>query len=122
MDDKEQIQLLGLARAVIGGLLFLAPGTGMKVWIGEGSDTPSARAAARGLGARDVAIGMGTLLALESGKGVREWLLAGVAADSADAISALGSFREASKLKSLVGLAIAGGAAVIGLRLAESVD
>lgn len=76
----------------------------------------------RGLGIRDVGLGLGTLIALENGGSVRPWLQAGALADAGDAASTLMSFKRYPSVRKYPLLALELGAAYLGLQLAESVD
>jgi len=84
MEARALARQLAIGRVVIGGALALAPALAARGWIGEVSATPGAQALARGFGMRDVAIGAGALAALQGGGNVRDWMLAGAAADAAD--------------------------------------
>lgn len=81
-------RLLASGRIGIGLALFAAPRTAARLWLGQ--EVPPATAMlARGLGARDLAIGVGTLVALDGDRDVDPWLDASIAADAADATAAL---------------------------------
>lgn len=111
----------GLAgsRIVVGVALVAAPGAATRRWLGSSSEhDPGREIAVRGLGARDVVLGVGTLVALRSGSEVRQaarWLEAGVVADLADAAAtAVAEDVDAPKAPAL-GIAL--GAAALGLAL-----
>ena len=89
MDARALARQLAVGRLAIGGALALAPALTARGWIGDVSGTPGARALARGFGMRDVAIGTGALIALQGGGPVRDWMLAGAAADAADLAATL---------------------------------
>lgn len=72
------------ARVVIGVFATLAPGPVSRVQFGTA--TPAERIAVRMLGARDLALGVGALLAARHGSpGLRGWVEAGGFADGVDA-------------------------------------
>lgn len=117
METRDGIRALATGRIVFGAALLLAPGLG-RLWIGEAADRPAVRVAIRGFGARDLGIGLGTLLALRHDAPVRGWLEAGVLADLVDGAAAVVGSRDlppASRVLTPVG---ALGAAALGRLLA----
>jgi hypothetical protein len=75
---------MSLARVAIGISLLAEPRLATTAWLGRAPLRASGRVLARALGARDLVIGLGTLMALGRGGAVRPWLVAGMLADSAD--------------------------------------
>lgn len=122
MDDRELLRRLSFVRLAIGVSLFAAPRLAVKVWTGESSDSAALVLAARGLGAREVALAAGTLAAMESGGPVRRWVEAAVIADAADAVSALGRLPSLAPIRRMGQLVGAGGGALLGAKIASSVD
>ena len=82
-------RLLAGSRVAIGLALFLAPATTGRAWLGDVVDDAGAKMAVRGLGARDLTIGVATLAALDDDRPPLRWLEAGIVADLADAAAAL---------------------------------
>lgn len=79
-------------------------------WVGRSvAGTTGGRVLARGLGARDLVLGLGA-----AGSGSSGWAAAGAAADALDAAVTLGSFAELPRRGRLLVLATAAGAAVAG--------
>lgn len=76
--------LFAAGRVAFGLAMLVAPERLARSWVGSDGDTLGGRVLTRSLGARDIALGAGTLGALKSGRGVRSWLLAGALADAAD--------------------------------------
>ena len=122
MDERELARLLALARAATGAMCFVAPRRSARLWFRAEGDPATTVPSLRGLGIRDVALGVGILRALENDGPVRTWLEAGVIADVGDALAALAGWRRLPKLNAIGTLLIAGGAAVLGSRLAAEVD
>jgi hypothetical protein len=122
LDDRDLARMLFVGRVAIGSACFLFPRRAVRVWTGEERDPGNAAMAMRALGARDVAIGMGGLRALEEGESVSRWLEAGALADAADTVGGLAIFRRLGKLRRLVFVATAAGATYLGFRLAASLD
>ena len=106
-----------LARVVLGTALLVAPAPITRVWIGRVARAPGARALAQGLGARDVAIGLGTLRALSAGSGASPWVRAGVAGDAADFLATLVAWRALPTSGALAVATLAGSATALGLWL-----
>jgi hypothetical protein len=121
MDKKDTARLLALGRVIIGASIFLFPSTFVRLWTGRRNESYPTNMLARGLGARDLAIGLGTLIALEGSSAAR-WLQAGAVADAGDAIGTLSSIRELGGLKATALLAVEVGAAAVGSALAEDID
>lgn len=121
-DDVELAQLLGLVRVVLGVGLFFAPRLSGRLWTGVEPRDVSGNLAMRGMGARDVAIGLGILMSLERGTSVRGWLEASALSDSADAFGTLTHWGELGTPRALTALAAELGAAWLGTRLAQALD
>lgn len=122
LDDRDLARMLGLGRVVLGGAAMIAPRLFTRVWTGETEGSTTLPMAVRGLGARDVAIGVGTVVALENDGPVAPWLEAGAVADATDAFSTLTSWRRLPAFRRLGLLALEAGAAWIALGLASSLD
>ena len=75
---------MSISRVGLGLALIAAPKLVTGMWLGPPSFHPAAKVLARGLGVRDIAIGLGVLGALGSGKSPRPWLAAGVVSDALD--------------------------------------
>jgi len=122
MDDRDFARMLLVARVAIGSACFLFPRKAVQVWTGEQQGPGTAAMAVRALGARDVAIGMGGLRALEDGDSPSRWLEAGALSDAADTVGALAVGRRLGKMRRLVFVATAASATYLGFRLAASLD
>lgn len=122
LDEKELARLLGLLRVVFGCALFLAPNRSARGWTGESAHEVTPTLALRGMGARDIALGTGLLVALEHGGPARGWLEAGAMADAADAFATLTRWRSMPWWRSAFWFASEVGAALLGARLAQEVD
>jgi hypothetical protein len=81
MDSTLPARALGAGRVAAGLALLAAPEQTTPLWIGKRrSRTPAARVLTRAMGARDLAIGAGSI----AGGPLRPWLVAGLIADTAD--------------------------------------
>jgi hypothetical protein len=116
---REQVRLLGMLRAAIGGAMVLAPATSMRVWIGAERKAFGTRLVTRALGMREIAIGVGTVLAVDHDAPVRGWLEAGVLIDTSDALTTLIAYRRLPRVGRTLVAAGAATAAIMGARLAR---
>lgn len=122
MDPKIVAKALAGTRIAIGLALFVAPARAGRPWIGDAVDDDGTRMATRGLGARDVALGVGMLAALEAGAPVRRWIEAGAAADLGDAAASALSHRGRPAPIVAGSILVAGGAAALGTYLRRVLD
>jgi len=122
LEDAEAARLLGVVRMAVGAVLLVTPRLGARLWTGERNPSATTVLAARGMGGRDLALGIGLVTALEKGTPARGWLEAGVVADASDTFGALVSSGELPLLRRLATLVTAAGAVLLGLRLAGSID
>lgn len=119
MEDRELARLLSATRVGFGTLFLLAPRFLARAWVGEGAAQPAAKALARALGARDAALGLGALLALQHGESTRGWLEAAALADAGDAVATLIAWRHLPAPRRWLALAGSAGALYAGISLAR---
>jgi hypothetical protein len=98
------------------------PGTSAGTWIGPVAKDPAVKVMVRAMGARDLAIGAGTMHALGEGSPARMWSLAGAASDLVDAVATLLAFRHLGARRAIPVVLIAASAAVAGYVASEHVD
>ena len=122
MDHRQLVRSLAAGRVAIGTALVFAPGVVGERWIGEPARNPAVKVFSRALGVRDVALGLGTLWALERGEPVRTWVQLGVLADTVDAVASLLAVPAIGARRALPVLAIAGGAAATGATSVDRLD
>jgi hypothetical protein len=106
---------LATGRIAVGLGLFIAPKRLARIWLGREAGGQFITAVVRGIGARDVAIGVGTLAALNGGEptgDAERWIEAGIVGDLGDAVGTMLTGRR--DRDRLVVLGIAGGAALAG--------
>lgn len=119
-DAVRGAEALALLRVGLGVAAWVAPERVTDPWVGP-SDDPGPRAVlSRALGARDVALGLGALLAARGHKGVRGWVEAGGLADAGDLVATLIAFRRLPRLTRWALLAVTGGAVAAAVVLAPS--
>ena len=101
------------------GLTALAwPSVPARPWVGAAADDLAARVFGRALGARDIALGLGALTALqrpaaEPGSACA-WVAAGALSDALDVVASLSSWRELPRISRWLVAGSASGAALVG--------
>ena len=101
------------------GLSALAwPAVPARPWVGASADDLAARVFGRALGARDLALGLGALAALQ-GPGAEPgsaaaWVAAGALSDALDVAASVASWRDLPRVTRWLVAASAGGAALTG--------
>ena len=113
---------VAIARIALGIAAYLAPKKVMQAWVGGNADDPTTTVAARGLAARDIALGIGILGALEKGAPARGWVEAAAMSDAGDALATLLAIRDGSTPRTLLGLITSGGSALILAQAAQELD
>jgi hypothetical protein len=121
MDEREMARWFGVARINVGAALFLVPSLSAATWVGRDAKTAGVRTFSRGFGARDAALGIGLLGALEADDvaAIRRWLLLGALADAGDTIGTLASWRGLPRFRRLLVLGGAAGFAGFGVWLSQ---
>ena len=111
-------RVLAAGRVLIGAALFAAPDLVAAPWVGDDARTAGARVVVRSLGARDAALGLGTLAAAGDAAQLRRWLIASSASDAADFVATLAGPRSPARTAVL---ALAAAATLSGIAMAASV-
>ena len=106
-------------RVAIGLTALAWPWVPSRPWVGAGADDLVARVFGRALGARDVALGLGTLAALrrsadEPGP-ASAWVAAGAVSDALDVVASLSSWRELPRVGRWLVVLSAGAASLVYL-------
>lgn len=123
-DDRAMVRAIAYGRVGLGTTFLVAPRLAMRLWPGPiAGATPTSDAVAsllaRSVGGRDLALALGTLLALHHETPLQGWLEAGVLADATDAVAIVLALGHLPKGRALAMLGCAVGAAVVGHRLAS---
>ena len=120
---RQLAEAIALGRIAIGLAALIAPTVPLRPWVGRDfAWQPRAKLLARSLGARDLALGVGVMLALRHKAPVRGWVEGAVLADAGDALATLLAFGSLPKSGRWVVLASAAGAAAAGRLTASVVD
>ena len=91
-------------------------------WLGPDAERASLQVALRGLGAREVILHAGALLALSRGASVRPWLAASVAGDLTDVVATAAARRGLPPGSAPATLAVGGGSALVSIAVAAAAD
>src|SRR5918999_6607877 len=123
-DQARQIaEAIAVGRIAIGIAALVAPTVPMRPWVGRDfAWQPRAKLLSRSLGARDLALGIGVLLALRHDTPVRGWVEGAAVADAGDTLATLLAFGKLPKSGRWLVLASAAGAAAIARFAAPAVD
>ncbi len=107
-------------RVALGLAALAAPDLVARPWIGGHGTGPGRRVLARALGGRDMALGLGALLALRRGAPLRGWVEAAALSDTLDACATLLDLRHLPPGGRMAVLGASGGAAITGVLAARS--
>ena|SRR5215210_3813269 len=122
MEARPLARLHALGRVVLGAGLTLAPRRAGAAWLGRDARRPGTQVATQALGARDLAIGLGTAYAAGQGYGARPWLWAGIVADAVDLAATLRARRHLPAPAAAGVALVAGGSVLLGLWLSSELD
>ncbi len=89
MEPRELALWHARGRQLVGAAFVVAPGLAGSAWIGSDARRRPAKVLARAFGVRDLAIGLGVVIALDRGTPVRGWIEAGVLSDAVDTAASL---------------------------------
>lgn len=96
---------LALGRIAFGAAMLLKPEAAVRGWIGKrAASYGGTQTITQAFGARDLALGAGTLAALLSGKDARDWVLAAGLCDCADLAATVTQDEIPASGKVIVGL------------------
>jgi hypothetical protein len=84
---------VAVVRMAIGTAFVLAPGRAGRLWGGVHASGPGSAVLARGLGIRDLLLGVGLWRALRRAGGAAEWMWYGVACDVVDGGATWAAYR-----------------------------
>lgn len=122
MEDATLAMSVARCRIAIGVAAVIAPGLAARV-MGRGRRSDGiAPLFARMLGARDVALGLGTVIALDRGKPVRGWLEGSALADTVDCIACIIARENMPATAFAAAAGLGGASAVLGVLLSRRLD
>ena len=121
MDYRQLVRSLAVGRVAIGAALVLVPSLAARGWAGDEASRPATKVFLRALGIRDLALGIGTLRALERGEDPVPWARYGAAADGVDAAATVVGYRSLARRGRFAVLLLAAAAAAGGALAAEQI-
>jgi hypothetical protein len=113
MDARTLAKGIAAGRLGFGLALIAAPERFTAVWLGRDAGRAGTQVAARGLGARDLAFGAGTLAASDSS--LRGWAAAATVGDAADLIATVTAGDDIPLAGRILVGALAAGATALGV-------
>jgi hypothetical protein len=121
VNPRALLTQLSLGRIALGATLIARPELATGRWVGRDGSRPGGQVLARGLGARDAALGAGTLTALRGGGPTTPWILGGLFSDATDLLATHTARERLPRGAAAMIYVLAGGALVAGLaNLADS--
>jgi hypothetical protein len=122
VNDATLAIALARGRIAIGLAAVLAPRLATRAMSARRQTKGIAPVFARMLGARDVALGLGTVIALDRGTPVRGWLEGSALSDTADAVACTLARDELTPTAFRVSAGLGGASALLGVALARRLD
>jgi hypothetical protein len=89
MEARDTALLHARGRIAVGAAFVLFPGLAGRMWVGSEAARRPVKVLARAFGARDLAIGLGIVIALDRGAPVRGWIEGGAFSDAIDTAATL---------------------------------
>jgi len=109
-------------RMAVGAAFVLAPGLAGRLWVGADAGRPAAKVLARAFGARDLALGLGVVIAIDRGAPVRGWLEGSALSDAVDFLAGLAAGAALPPATRRGVLALGAGSAAVAAWLARALD
>jgi hypothetical protein len=118
MEPRDAALAHARARIAVGAAFVLFPALAGRMWIGADAARRPVKVLARAFGARDLAIGLGVVIALDRGTPVRGWIEAGAMSDAIDTVASLLAGDSIHPAIRWPAIAIGAGSAAAGAALA----
>src|SRR5579859_3337646 len=119
MEDATLAMSVARCRIAIGVAAVITPGLAARALGASRRADGIAPLLARMLGARDVALGLGTVIALDRGKPVRGWLEGSALADAADCVACVLARENMSRTAFAAAAGLGGASAILGVLLSR---
>lgn len=113
---------LAWGRIALGTGALVAPGLPGFLFSGLDARSPANRALSRAMGGRDLALGLGAVLAMSHDAPARGWVEAGALADAADVLAAVAGWRGLHRWGRLAIVALAGSGTAAGVVAARAME
>ncbi len=122
MDYRQLVRSLAAGRIAVGTALTLAPGFAGGQWLGPAAKTPEVKVIIRAMGVRDLALGAGTLHAIEAGEPAKTWVLMGALSDAVDLAATAIAIRRLGVRRALPVMVVAATAATLSVLASDQLD
>ena len=123
MSPRTLLASLALGRLALGAALIAKPSSPVgSGWVGAEAERPATAMLFRSVGARDMALALGTLGALRQGSRLRPWLLGATLADAVDLVATFAAGRVIPAQGKASIAVLAGGAIAGQLTLTRQLD
>jgi hypothetical protein len=122
VDSRELAQLHACGRIAVGGAFVVFPGLAGRMWIGSPAAERPVKVLARAFGVRDLALGLGVLIALSRDEPVRGWVEAGLLSDAIDTCASLLAGSSVPPAIRWPCVALGAGSAAVGAYLAPQLS
>ena len=122
MEDAKLAIFAARGRIAFGAAAVVVPGLAARVMGGRRRSEGLAPLFARMLGARDVALGLGTVIALDRGAPVRGWLEGSALADAVDCVACVAAREEMSPSAFRAAAGLGAASAILGIFFSRRLD
>jgi hypothetical protein len=122
MEPRDLALAHARGRMLVGAAFVLAPGLAGRFWIGADATRRPGKVLARAFGVRDLALGLGVVIALDRGAPVRGWIEGGVLSDAVDVAATLLAGDSIPEDVRRGALALGAGSALLGAALSRALD
>jgi hypothetical protein len=122
MEDANLAMSLARGRIALGTAGVVVPGLATRVMGGRRGSDGIGPLLARMLGARDVALGLGTVIALDRGAPVRGWLEGAALADTVDCVACVLARDNISSTVFRAAAGLGAASAMLGIFLSRRLD
>ena len=122
MEDAKVAMFAARCRIAIGAVAVVAPGLAARAMADRRGSEGIAPLFARMLGARDVALGLGTVIALDRGTPVRGWLEGSALSDTVDFVASVVARNDMSPTAFPAAAGLGAVSALLGIFLSRRLD
>jgi hypothetical protein len=122
MEDAKVAMFAARCRIAVGTAAVVVPGLATRVVGGRRGSGGIAPLFARMLGARDVALGLGAVIALDRGTPVRGWLEGSALADAVDCAACIVARDDMSPSACGIAAGLGAASAILGIFLSRRLD
>jgi hypothetical protein len=118
MDHRTNVLVIARGRIILGLAMLLVPGIVLRIMLGRDASTSTARVLARMFGAREVALGVGTVTSVKEHTQDAEWVSAAAMSDAVDGLAM--AFSPGVPARCRPAALIGAGSALLGMQAARA--